>query len=105
MIENIKLINFKCFNRAELPVNQLTILTGANASGKSTVIQALLLAKETDRMGKNQGRQWDRVKMDVNQIFGFQVGAPNALVSQNPVEEGDYDDCVFASYEADSQRF
>lgn len=91
MIENIKLINFKCFNRAELPANQLTILTGANASGKSTVIQALLLAKETDRMGKNQGRQWDRVKMDVNQIFGFQVGAPNTLVSQNPVEEGDYD--------------
>lgn len=91
MIDKIKLANFKCFNQAEFPMNQLTVLAGANAAGKSTVIQALLLAKETDRMGKNQGGQWNRVVVDVNQIFGFPVGAPNALVSQNPIEDGDYD--------------
>lgn len=92
MIRELKLLNFKCFNQAKVEMNQLTVLTGANASGKSTVIQSLILADYTSRLGKNMGGKWDDVSIDVNSVFGFQIGAPNALVSQNPVDEsGEFD--------------
>ena len=61
MIDYIKLLNFKCFSQATIKMNQLTVLTGANASGKSTVIQALILADPTNRLGKNVGRSWNDV--------------------------------------------
>jgi predicted ATPase len=42
-IEQLKLENFKCFKTEKtFDFGQLTILTGANSSGKSTVMQALL---------------------------------------------------------------
>lgn len=47
MIDNIRIQNFKCFNDIEISINQLTILAGANANGKSTVIQSLLLFRKT----------------------------------------------------------
>lgn len=96
MIDYIKLLNFKCFSQATIKMNQLTVLTGANASGKSTVIQTLILADHTNRLGKNVGRSWNDVSIDVNSVFGFAVGAPNALVSQNPVDDGDEYDFVLA---------
>lgn len=36
--------NFKCHNNFETDIKQLNILTGSNASGKSSFVQALLLA-------------------------------------------------------------
>ncbi|MES2837019.1 MAG: DUF3696 domain-containing protein [Bacteroidota bacterium] len=44
---NIQIENFKCFTNKNIPLNQLTILTGANGGGKSTVIQALLFLRRT----------------------------------------------------------
>lgn len=89
MINRLRLLNFKCFNQAAIGMNQLTVLTGANASGKSTVIQALILADHSNRLRKSRGENRDDVLVDVNSVFGFPVGAPNALISQNPVDEGD----------------
>jgi predicted ATPase len=43
MIHEIVLETFKCFERLSLPLAPLTLLTGVNAGGKSTVQQALLL--------------------------------------------------------------
>ena len=40
----LSISNFKCFEHEEFNLPNLTVLTGSNASGKSTVIQALLLA-------------------------------------------------------------
>ena len=97
MVNRIKLINFKCFSNSEIDLKDLTVFTGANATGKSSVIQALILAEYTNRQGQNFAGSWDKVLLDINGIFGFQVGAPNALVSQNPidVEEDRYDFCIF----------
>lgn len=39
--------NFKCFYDIDIPINDLTILAGANGNGKSTAIQALLLLRRT----------------------------------------------------------
>lgn len=47
MLERITLEHFKCFERLRLPLAPLTLLTGLNASGKSTTIQALTLLHQT----------------------------------------------------------
>src|SRR5215212_1608056 len=43
MIERIVIENFKSFRKAELPLAPLTLLIGANASGKSNAIEAMQL--------------------------------------------------------------
>ncbi len=47
MITKIELENFKCFDSLELPLKNVTVLTGINGMGKSTVIQALLLLRQS----------------------------------------------------------
>ena len=47
MITRIDLKLFKCFEVLKLPLGPLTLLSGANASGKSTVLQALVLLHQT----------------------------------------------------------
>ena len=47
MLTRIDLENFKCFERVHLPIAPLTLLTGLNASGKSSVLQALALFNQT----------------------------------------------------------
>ncbi|MFZ2967550.1 MAG: AAA family ATPase [Sulfuricurvum sp.] len=42
MIKSLSIEAFKCFEKESLEFRNLTILTGTNASGKSSVIQALL---------------------------------------------------------------
>ena len=48
MIESISLTNFKGFKRLEnLKIKPVTVLCGVNSSGKSSVLQSILLAKQT----------------------------------------------------------
>jgi len=49
MISRIDLRHFKCFERLKLPLRPLTLLSGRNASGKSSVLQSLLLLHQTMR--------------------------------------------------------
>ena len=49
MLTRIDLRYFKCFQRLKLPLRPLTLLSGANASGKSSVLQALVLLHQTMR--------------------------------------------------------
>lgn len=49
MINEISLRNFKCFEILKLPLAELTLLSGPNASGKSSVLQALILLHQTMR--------------------------------------------------------
>lgn len=57
MIERIALQNFKCFADQTIVCAPLTLLVGANASGKSSVIQALLLLRQSQQAGKLQQGQ------------------------------------------------
>ena len=43
MLLELKLSAFKCFAELALPLRPLTLLAGVNGSGKSTVLQALVL--------------------------------------------------------------
>jgi predicted ATPase len=48
-IEQLKLENFKCFKTEKIfDFGRLTLLTGANSSGKSTVMQAILSALQSE---------------------------------------------------------
>ena len=49
MLRRIDLRYFKCFTAVKLPLCPLTLLSGANASGKSSVLQALVLLHQTMR--------------------------------------------------------
>jgi predicted ATPase len=55
MIEKIHLRHFKCFSDLDLPLGKLTLLTGRNATGKSSIIQSLLLLHQgADSMTLNE---------------------------------------------------
>jgi predicted ATPase len=48
MITQIEIENFKCFkNRVFFPLGKLTLLTGVNGRGKSTLLQSLLLMRQS----------------------------------------------------------
>ena len=49
MITQLDLRHFKCFDLLHLPLRPLTLLSGTNASGKSSVLQALVLLHQTMR--------------------------------------------------------
>jgi predicted ATPase len=49
VITQVDLHYFKCFELLKLPIGDLTLLSGSNASGKSSVLQALVLLHQTMR--------------------------------------------------------
>lgn len=49
MLTRLDLKYFKCFELLRLPLGQLTLLSGSNASGKSSALQALVLLHQTMR--------------------------------------------------------
>ena len=49
MLTQLDLRHFKCFELLHLPLCPLTLLAGTNASGKSSVLQALVLLHQTMR--------------------------------------------------------
>lgn len=52
MLKTLQIENFKCFEHFSCELNKLTLLTGYNAAGKSSVIQALGLLKQTIAMNE-----------------------------------------------------
>lgn len=74
-MKKIKLQNFKCFINDEIPLRELTLFTGVNAAGKSSIIQALLLYDKVQNSAKEL--------LDVSDILGIEVGSPKNLISQN----------------------
>ena len=54
MLRAIELTNFKCYEALDLPCSALTVLTGYNTAGKSTVLEALLLLAQGLRTAANE---------------------------------------------------
>ncbi len=80
-IEKIKLQNFKCHKEFEMELKNLNLLTGSNAAGKSSLIQAILLAFKG-------WQEYDKKQIDTNKIYGLNLGIPMNIVSEN-LEETD----------------
>lgn len=49
----IEVANFKCFRRQRVELGALTVLSGLNGMGKSSVVQALLLLRQSFMGGRN----------------------------------------------------
>jgi predicted ATPase len=47
MLDSLHLSSFKCFETLNLPLGKLTVLSGINGGGKSSVIQSLVLLAQT----------------------------------------------------------
>ena len=71
-IEKLKLDDFKCMVNHEIEFRNLTIMTGTNASGKSSVIQALLLYSHALNHKQNGS-------LDVRDALGIDIGSPTNL--------------------------
>ncbi len=56
MITQLDLHNFKCFEELKLPLQSLTLLAGGNASGKSSIMQALALLHQNMREHERSSR-------------------------------------------------
>ena len=52
MITRLKINNFKSHKNTDLNINKLTVFTGKNGCGKSSVIQSLLLLRQTFFKGR-----------------------------------------------------
>jgi len=86
-IEKIILKNFKCHKNFEMELRRLNILTGSNAAGKSSMVQAILLAfKSWENCEKKQ--------VNTNKIFGVNLGIPISIVSED-LEEKDVEIGLF----------
>ena len=51
MIKQFNIANFKAFRDQPLSLSPLTLLTGLNGSGKSSVLQALLVLRQSFDQG------------------------------------------------------
>lgn len=47
MITKLKIANFKSHRNTKLNASNLTVLTGVNSSGKTSVLQSLLLLRQS----------------------------------------------------------
>ena len=56
MLKAVEMDDFKCFEALDLPCSALTVLTGYNAAGKSTALQALLLMSQALRIAANESQ-------------------------------------------------
>lgn len=65
-IDEISMVNFKCFKNDSFAMAPLTLLTGNNATGKSSLLQAILVA----RYSVTTEFQF----VPLNDLFGLQLG-------------------------------
>lgn len=68
--------NFKCHDNFECELKNMNILTGSNASGKSSLIQALLLAVKA-------WNDCDKKKINTNNVYGINLGLPLNIFSED----------------------
>lgn len=84
MIKELKIRNFKCCLESQVPMNKLTILAGANAVGKSSVIQSLLLVRQTIDKAKS-GSNYDKVLL--NGEYCLRLGNSTEVLSSTAEKE------------------
>ncbi|MCI0690959.1 DUF3696 domain-containing protein [candidate division KSB1 bacterium] len=78
MISRLRIQRFKCFEDQEVAFGKLTLLVGGNATGKSTVIQALLLLRQSQ-----QAEAWGARELILNGPLTSVGTAKEALYSKS----------------------
>lgn len=73
---------FKCFKDNIFTLNKMTLLTGANASGKSSVIQAILLLKAA-----SESEETMSLLSLEDSRYAFDFGTPDSLINNDSAED------------------
>jgi predicted ATPase len=84
MLNQVKLTNFKAFAQQDLALAPLTLLTGLNSSGKSTVLQALALLRQS---------------YEANVLFDVRNPEPGFLLNGDLIELGTGRDLRHEAYD------
>lgn len=92
MITRIDLEYFKCFELLKLPLSALTLLSGPNASGKSSVLQSLVLLHQTIRehewsvrlMLNGNAIRLGTVSDVINQVYGRHMFKLSIIDDETP---------------------
>ncbi|MFJ2557755.1 MULTISPECIES: DUF3696 domain-containing protein [unclassified Streptomyces] len=102
MIDRLTLHNFKAFRDTSLLLGPLTLLTGLNSSGKSSVLQALALLRQSREAGDLQD-PWYLPEM---RRAGLRTGAVNQgfLLNGELVGLGTGDDVLHEDFTEDEAR-
>lgn len=79
MINHIDITNFKCLDSEQLDIRPLTIITGLNSTGKSSLIQSLLLP--TKLFSKNGQRLLDNLDSSFTSIRNLYMNAKEVNVT------------------------
>ena len=77
----LRLKGFKCFTDGKFDLNQLTVLSGANGVGKSTIVQAILLTKIAYDGLKNTSST--SVTIPLNEAYGLSLGVYDDIVNDS----------------------
>lgn len=90
MISQLDLVSFKCFDRLKLPLGPLTLLSGVNGSGKSSVLHSLVfLHQASTDTGYGSQSETGRIKLKGKDIdFGSVVDLLDRTTGQNRFEIG-----------------
>ena len=79
MLNKLFLQNFKCYKAQNIDFSNLTVFSGINGSGKSTVIQAILFLRQLALAGKYRDKTNDMVANLNGPLVQF--GSVNDLIS------------------------
>ena len=80
MIAEIRLQNFKRFRDLSLKAANLTVLTGANGAGKTSVLHSLLLARQ-------MARQPDKNHVELNGVDTLELGGPEDVIHREASDD------------------
>lgn len=77
-----KISGFKCFNESTFEINNITVLTGSNGTGKSSFIQALLLIRTAIERNCANSKNvdyvtkiWKNTSISLNGPFAMNLGS------------------------------
>lgn len=79
-LERVIIKNYKCHKNFETDMKKLNILTGSNAAGKSSFVQAVLLACKS-------WEECEKKQINTNKIYGMNLGIPVNIVSEDLEEK------------------
>ena len=85
MLSKIRIQGFKCFDSEELGFGNLTLLTGVNSAGKSSMLQALLLLMQQEENSRSplNGKY---VKLGVLKDIKNWITNPRQIVIEGEIE-------------------
>jgi len=85
MLNKLILNNFKCFQNNHISFNSLTIFVGGNGVGKSSIVQSLLLSKQSldTIFSTKNSTLLDEIEVELNGPYSLNMGYTKNILSSN----------------------